>query len=267
MNKVIVLIPVYKNIPGLLKTLESLRQEIAFIGFDVLIVDDSPVPELCNIDLSIYPFKTYLIINKRNIGITDSLNKGLRWIRKRSNYLLIARLDAGDEAVNRRLLRQVEFMDTHPKCVVLGGAIEYVTVKGDSLYEFHPPTDDRRLRAKMHINNYICHPAAMMRSDAVYLVGGYRQTYPAAEDYDLFWRLAKVGLIANLAEVIIHYEVSNLQISFKKRKRQLVSRLLIQLENFRCLCLESYWGIAKSILGFILPWHFIIYIKSFLRRL
>jgi hypothetical protein len=45
----------------------------------------------------------------------------------------------------------------------------------------------------------------MMRLDAVRKVGGYRGKYNISEDHDLFLRLAEVGRVANLPEVLFRY--------------------------------------------------------------
>ena len=48
-------------------------------------------------------------------------------------------------------------------------------------------------------------PVAMMRADAVRKVGGYRKEYLWSEDLDLFLRLAEVGRMANLPDVLVRY--------------------------------------------------------------
>jgi hypothetical protein len=45
----------------------------------------------------------------------------------------------------------------------------------------------------------------MMRLSAVRYVGGYRDQYNSSEDLDLWLRLAEIGRIANLPEVLIRY--------------------------------------------------------------
>ena len=86
MNKLIVLIPVFKNKNGLKKSLLSLSANSSQMIFDVLVIDDSPEPELESFDLSNYPFEVTLLVNGSNFGIIKSLNKGLEWIEKRTNY-------------------------------------------------------------------------------------------------------------------------------------------------------------------------------------
>jgi len=57
--------PVYKNRKGLIKSLNSLVVEYEKNKFDILLVDDSPIPELINMDFSSFPFEIFLIVNGR----------------------------------------------------------------------------------------------------------------------------------------------------------------------------------------------------------
>lgn len=262
MNKLIILIPVYKNKNGLEKTLHSLVTNSSQILFDVLVIDDSPEPELEDFDFSTYPFNVTLLVNGDNLGIIQSLNNGLNWIEQRSNYTYFARLDAGDEAINDRMVRQLKFMEKHPDCVLVSGAIQYTSDAGKKLYTFRPPVDDETLRAKLHLNNFVPDAAAMMRIDSVLKVGGYDDSYPIAEGYDIAWKLSKLGKLSNLPEVILNYEVSPKQTSRKRRSQQIRSRISIQWNNFDFKCFESYWGLVKSIVAFLVPWERVIYFKS-----
>jgi hypothetical protein len=51
----------------------------------------------------------------------------------------------------------------------------------------------------------IVQPSAMMRTEAVRRVGGYRGRHNVSEDQDLFLRLAEVGRVANLPEPLLLY--------------------------------------------------------------
>jgi hypothetical protein len=50
----------------------------------------------------------------------------------------------------------------------------------------------------------MCHPAIMMRREAVLAIGKYRP-FEVIEDIDLFLRLAEYGRIANRPEVLLQY--------------------------------------------------------------
>jgi hypothetical protein len=51
----------------------------------------------------------------------------------------------------------------------------------------------------------LVHPSTMIRLDALRSVGGYRGWANTSEDHDLYLRLAEVGRVANLDEVLLWY--------------------------------------------------------------
>jgi hypothetical protein len=57
----------------------------------------------------------------------------------------------------------------------------------------------------MHVEWSIYQPAAMMRTEALRRVGGYRNDLHIHEDHDLFLKLAEVGRLANLPEALLKY--------------------------------------------------------------
>jgi GT2 family glycosyltransferase len=124
-----------------------------------------------------------------------------------ANGCYIARMDADDIADPERLRRQVEYLDRHSKVVAVGGQIEVIDADGRTLgYRAFPitPTD---CRAYLDRGAPFCHPAVMMRSKALALVGGYRSSFEPAEDVDLWLRLSKIGELANLGVNVLRYRV------------------------------------------------------------
>ena len=53
----------------------------------------------------------------------------------------------------------------------------------------------------------MAHPTVIMQRSMVEAVGGYRQAYLRAEDYDLWMRIIEVGRIGNLAEPLLNYRI------------------------------------------------------------
>jgi hypothetical protein len=45
----------------------------------------------------------------------------------------------------------------------------------------------------------------MIRKEALIALGGYRATFPHAEDYELFLRISKYGRVHNLDEILLSY--------------------------------------------------------------
>jgi hypothetical protein len=116
-------------------------------------------------------------------------------------------MDADDIADPERLRRQVEYLDRHPEAVAVGGQIELIDVEGRSLGRRAFPVTPVDCSTYLERGAPFCHPAVMMRSDALRLAGGYRTAFEPAEDMDLWLRLVKIGELANLDVNVLRYRV------------------------------------------------------------
>jgi len=76
--------------------------------------------------------------------------------------------------------------------------------------------------------NPFVHSSVMMRTALVRRLGGYRAVFRAAEDYDLWLRMAEVASIANLAEDLTQYRRHAASQSQRDAVRQSFSARLAQ---------------------------------------
>ncbi|MEN2981531.1 MAG: glycosyltransferase [Thermus sp.] len=235
------LIPVYNDQEGLGKTLTHLPGEIPL---DVVVVDDGSQPPITLPKLP-PPHRAFLLRLEENRGITGALNEGLRFILERG-YPYVARLDAGDVALPGRFAKQLRFLEEHPEYALVGGQARFVDPAGRETHRERFPTEDGEIRRVMHARNPFLHPAVTLRTEAIKAVGLYSESYPAAEDYELFFRLARRFKVANLEQEVIEYKVDPKGISLRKRRRQLLTRLRILLENFDPGLKESWLGLLKN---------------------
>lgn len=163
------------------------------------------------------------LISRENRGVTQSLNEGISL----SAGKLIARMDGDDISELDRLEKQVAFLDANPEVVLVGGQAHLIDSDGRSVISFtepvnHDEIDQRNLRAK----TLPIHPTVMFRKSAWSTVGGYHMEFDKAEDIDLFLRLAKIGRLASLSDVVLKMRlhlgsVSN--ITEENRRQQTMS--------------------------------------------
>jgi hypothetical protein len=73
----------------------------------------------------------------------------------------------------------------------------------------------------------------MMRAEAVRRIGGYSSDLTEAEDYDLYFRLAEVGELANLQQTLLRYRVHSNSFSIKRMESQVRSGLNVRREMLR----------------------------------
>jgi hypothetical protein len=149
-------------------------------------------------------------------GLIEARNTACSLARGR----YIAMMDADDVAAPNRLELQFAFMQEHPQVGLLGGATEWINASGMPLRLVQFPTEDHEIRLELANRCPFSHPAAMIRSEAFALVGGYRTKFAQAEDYDLWLRIAEHFKVANLKEVVLLYRIHPYQLTLRKRLQQ-----------------------------------------------
>src|SRR5206468_3205001 len=133
------------------------------------------------------------------VGLTRALNQALA----RARAPLVARLDADDLALPERLARQRAFLDAHPDVGLLGTGARAVDAAGREVAWIRPPEDDGALRRVLIRRNPFVHSSVMMRRAVVERAGGYDETLPVAQDYDLWMRMSRLARLANLSEPLV----------------------------------------------------------------
>jgi len=251
-----VLMPIYNDEPGLLKSLRSLPTEEIL---DVVIVDDGSTPPL-SVPEKANGHNVRLLKMPHNSGIEAALNYGLEFIRRRG-YRFVARLDGGDVAVTGRFAKQRQYLLAHPECVLVGSHVEFVRPDDSRESLYRVPTEDAAIRRAMHYRTCFLHPAIMFRANILDTTGLYSTHYPAAEDYELFFRFLNHGQVANLDEVLCRAEDNPAGISRHRRRRQLVSCMKIKLTYFAPTMWESYVGLIRDLTMMVTPYRIVRWLK------
>ncbi len=136
---------------------------------------------------------------------------------------LIAILDADDVSLPGRLAAQAEFLRLHPDVVCVGSRVLVIDQDGDPIDVFRVPLNHDEID-RHHVQRgqggAIMHSAAMMRASVLRGAGGYRARFQPAEDLDLWLRIAELGRLANLEEVLVRYRLNPHGLSFTTRSLQ-----------------------------------------------
>lgn len=210
MARVDVLIPAFNVARTVREAVDSIRGQ-TLRDIRIVIVDDGSTDETPGIlaQLAREDERIHLV-TRPNGGIVEALNEGLQHCT--ADY--IARFDADDLSFPDRLQRQADFLDAHPECVGVGGAVEHMDEAGAPLSGLPQPGDPMSADpAKAPaLEPYIIHPFAMMRRSAMEASGGYRHA-PNCEDSDLYWRLMERGALVNLPAVLGRYRVHMASVS------------------------------------------------------
>ena len=126
-----VVMPCYKESLSVLKeaVLSILKQ--TYNNLELIVIVDNPLANE-NIrflqDVCVNDKRVRIIVNEENIGIVRSLNKGI--MLARGEY--IARMDADDISLSKRLEKQLTYLLDHDLDIV-GGFYQNVSVDGELL--------------------------------------------------------------------------------------------------------------------------------------
>ena len=218
--RVSVVLPVYNAETWLGAAMNSILAQ-TFTDFELLVHDDGST------DGSLAILQEFAARDPR-VVLTSEPNKGLIAVLNQliaaAQGDLIARMDADDIALPERFAKQVAWLDQNKEYVLLGSSTLMIDADGrpigvNAAPQGHDTIDDNNLRGITAFE----HPSVLMRRTAVLAAGGYHAAFPHAEDIDLWLRLAEVGRVENLADVLLKYRVHDQSISALKQDEQIAS--------------------------------------------
>ena len=234
MPKISVVMPAYNAEKYIGKSIDSILNQ-TYGDFEFIIINDGSKDSTKEIILSYSDNRIVYLENEMNSGIVVTLNKGLEYATGK----YIARMDADDIAVAERLEKQIEFMEKNKNVGVLGTGI---CIFGEDVQEQARvfTTNPEQLKAELIFNSCIAHPTVMMRSNILKNNGlSYDLEYAGAEDYNLWWKIAKVSQIATIPDLLVKYRIHSSQITKKKDEKYYKMMIKLMEERFSDIGFKS----------------------------
>ena len=219
-----VLLPVWNREAFLGQAMESiLRQTLS--SFELIVIDDGSTDRTAAIAEEFASRDPRVrVLRRAHEGLSATLNAGID--AARGEY--VARMDADDVSAPDRLQKQVAYLDAHPACLAVGSWIEVVDEGGrhigvKTFMKTHEEISDAMLRGI----SPMAHPTAVFRRDALRAAGGYDARRYPSEDFDLWFRLAERGELANLGEVLLEHRRHKAALGVTEREKMKAMALTI----------------------------------------
>lgn len=199
--RVTVLMPVYNGGSFLREAIDSILAQ-NYRDFELLIIDDGSSDGSAAVVESYSDQRIRFIRNGKNLGLVNTLNKGLDLAR--GEY--VARMDQDDISLPLRLEKQVACLDANADIGVCGTNIEVFGI-GNYIQEYPGAPDE--VKSSLFFYNALAHPTVIMRKSLLDKYGlRYSPDFVHAEDYDLWQRCSHAFLVVNLPEVLLRYRTA-----------------------------------------------------------
>ena len=222
--KVSVLMSVYNGEDYLHQAVNSILNQ-TLSDFEFIIVDDASTdrtPQLLK-DFRDQDQRIRLIHNKKNLGLTSSLNKAI--LESKGEY--VARQDVDDVSLPQRLASQVHYLDRNDKIGVVGTWVIYIDQQGNQKGIWQPHTSPEIVKWSLFFHNPIAHPSVILRRSLIKENDVYNPELKFSQDYDLWVRLSEKTKLANLPRVLIFRRLHKGMITAKYSRQQCLVHIKI----------------------------------------
>ena len=221
---VTVLMPVFNAEKYLGSAMESILSQ-TYTHFEFLIINDGSTDKTAQIIESYSDKRIRLIQNPRNLGLVKTLNIGIDLAKGK----YIARMDADDICHAERLERQVEFLETHPKVVLIGSGYVMIDEFGNPVHIKRKPMDSIQVRWVSLFRTAIEHPVSTYKASLAKKIK-YNENYDFAQDYDLWVRMLEHGDASILEDILLKYRMhdENISNTRKSLQRQMMKNISLK---------------------------------------
>lgn len=245
--RVSVIMSVFNGERYISEAIESVLYQ-TFSDFELLIMDDGSqdnsnkiLKDFAKCDNRI---KLYFRGNK---GLTKSLNE----LTKKVRGTYIARMDADDISHPDRFSKQIVYLESNPKCGVVGSGSFNIDESGRIISCYILPDNHDNLLGwlKKGFNVYK-HGSIMLRKSVLdSLTGPYRFYY--GQDFDLIMRISETARLGMVQEVLFKYRMVGESIQgivAPIRERQIGIMLDLHFKRKQCKPEGNWQAIEKQLL-------------------
>lgn len=196
MPRVSVIIPTYNRWPKIGEAVDSVLGQ-TWTDFELIVVDDGSTDDT-GAQLGKYGASLRIITQNRK-GVSAARNAGV----SAAHGGLLAFLDSDDLWRSDKLDRQVRFMDLHQE-IAISQTDEIWFRNG---LRVNPRAIHRKPAGDIFLPSLklclVSPSAVMMRRELFDAVGGFDETLPVCEDYDLWLRIAVDHPVALIPETLV----------------------------------------------------------------
>lgn len=182
-----------------------------FIQYDGFVMKD-----IDNYLLTLHDERIHIFRRNENKGLAYSLNELLGSVIP-EEYEYIARMDADDISMPERFEKQLDYMESHPECDIVGTWAYEVRSDGSEFYRKQMPITHNECREFFMQRDCMIHPTVLFRRSYFEKAGYYSLDTFFGED-TMMWAqgFAKGCRFANIPEYLFKFRLND---DFFNRRR------------------------------------------------
>jgi glycosyltransferase involved in cell wall biosynthesis len=219
-----VIMPVYNCASYVEEAVNSILNQ-TFTNFELIIIDDASTDNTVAVVKTFTDSRIKLISKKINQGVSRAVNDGFRLAKGK----YIARMDGDDISLKNRFEKQVAILENNSKIFICASWIQFFG--NDSKITKYKETHNEII-TQLLIHCPISVSSSMFRRKELsnYF---YDENKKSGEDYDFWTKVAWLGEMYTIQEVLLLYRVHSKQASIKYKQQQIIDDVEIKLFLFK----------------------------------
>jgi glycosyltransferase involved in cell wall biosynthesis len=229
-----VLMPVHNGTRFVKLAIESIMRQ-TYRNFELLAIDDGSTDNTWDILKKCkqkYPDHIRIYRKPEKTGAFAAVN--LLFPTIKGAY--IAPMDADDISHPRRLEKEVNFLESHPRVILVGSNANIIDARGMTTGAKIYPGDHRGIYKAFALVNPIIHPSCMIRRSLLphreYL---YHTQFGVNSDYYTLFNLLNYGKFANIPELLLSYRIHGANSSLENLRERFLTISRIRLQAVKKL--------------------------------
>ncbi|MBW4685413.1 MAG: glycosyltransferase [Komarekiella atlantica HA4396-MV6] len=242
MPKISVIIPAYNSEKTIKTTIESVLNQ-TFVDFELIIINDGSQDSTLDI-ISQFKDSRIKVFSFSNSGGNVSRNRGL-------NYAVgefISFLDADDIWTADKLELQLKALQENSQAVVAYSWTDYINENGEFVVSGTHININGNIYENLLLTNFLENGSnPLIRREALIELGGFDQSLSAAQDWDMWLRLAYKLDFVCIPSVQILYRISANSVSSNLvRQEKACLEVLKRAYCARPSALKDNWNISLT---------------------
>ncbi|MBD2344456.1 glycosyltransferase [Anabaena subtropica] len=278
-----VIIPAYNCEKTIKETIDSVLRQ-SFTNFELIVINDGSQDGTLDIVSQIQDSRIK-IFSFENAGGNVSRNRGLNLAVGK----FISFLDADDIWMPNKLESQLEALHENPDFHVAYSWTDYIDEDGKFLISGRRVTLNGDVYQKLFINNFLENGSnPLIRKEALIALGGFDESLKAAQDWDMWLRLAdKYSFVAvpfvqilyrvssnSLSSNLVRQEKACMQVLEKAyQARSAIGNHILHLsianlyKYLACKALQKPYSRSKSLAAIKFIWQYFLYDSSRVKQI